>query len=444
VEIANGQLWGHSEYGGPYQGDFYYLTPNGSGGFTYQEYAYCECIPFAGTMTLGGDAELYAAPAFGGNDGDGVVYNFVTAAFGYDDLHDFTGDPDGQNPYADPIETADGNLWGTTAIGGSANEGTIYEIVPSTPLPPTISLSLNPATIVAGQNVTATYSVTNAYSTTAQQCYLYLDSVPVSSSPVGTSGSSTYSTAFMSAGTYTAAYSCGGVQSATATLTLTPPSLTFSSVTHNFGTFVVGQAATTYGVSVKNTGSAAVSSSGITLSGPSEFTEQTNCPASLAAGASCEIVFTFTPTTPGSATAKWSIAGTGQATTFNPSNGGTLTASATAAPGSLTLTTNGHNFGTVSVGTTTAAYGTVLKNTYSSAVSLTYGSVSAPFLVSGDNCGATLGAGQSCNLQFEFSPTAAGTFQQNYTISATMGGSPVAITAGGVTSTGIKLTGTGH
>jgi len=45
-------------------------------------------------------------------------------------LHDFSGSPDGQAPAGGVIFDGAGNLYGTTAIGGKDNMGTVFEIAP--------------------------------------------------------------------------------------------------------------------------------------------------------------------------------------------------------------------------------------------------------------------------------------------------------------------------
>jgi hypothetical protein len=290
---------------------------------------------------------------------------------------------------------------------------------------------------MVGSSSLLTFAVNNAYSQTAQQCYSFANGSGFGAVP--TSGTLEFTPPF--AGVTNFAFTCGGNQTATVTVTVLA-GISFTSVSHNFGSINLGQSLV-YTLKVTNNSAAAITQTGVSLVGSSEFTRQTNCPASLAAAASCEIAFTFAPTTTGTVTASWSLTGTPQGTTFYPSNGGTLTATGVSA-GSVTLATAGHNFGTVSIGTTTPYYGTTLTNGTNLPITVTYGSVSSPFLLSGDNCPATVAVGVTCNLQFEFAPTTTGITQQTYSISATQGGSPIAITSGGVVTTGIKLTGTGQ
>jgi hypothetical protein len=244
--------------------------------------------------------------------------------------------------------------------------------------------------------------------------------------------------------TVTAALAAGGGYSATTgtsgtfTITAAGGNITFTSVSHNFGSEAVGTAAPNYSLNLTNGGTTAFPFA-IVFTPANGFTEYNNCGTSVAVGATCTILFEFTPTATGTVTASWSMTPqTGF--TFSPSNGGTLTGTGITAAG-VTLTTNGHNFGSVPVGTTSGVYGTVLTNSTSAAVTLSIGSVTSPFVTYINNCPASLASGASCNLQFEFAPTATGTVQQVFSLSAS-----TTITSGGapLPNGGITLTGTGQ
>jgi uncharacterized repeat protein (TIGR03803 family) len=46
----------------------------------------------------------------------------------FTDLYNFTGSSDGKNPYGSLVRDAAGNLYGTTAYGGSSNAGTVFKV----------------------------------------------------------------------------------------------------------------------------------------------------------------------------------------------------------------------------------------------------------------------------------------------------------------------------
>src|ERR1700691_1337142 len=75
-----------------------------------------------------------------------------------------------------------------------------------------------------------------------------------------------------------------------APVTLSPSSLTFAGQS-------VGVASAPRGATVRNTGTEAITISGIVASG--DFGQSNNCPASLAAGATCTIAVVFEPSAAG-------------------------------------------------------------------------------------------------------------------------------------------------
>ena len=396
------------------------------------------------------DGALYSTTYSGGASGDGAVFNIQTGAANTPVLlHSFTGGTagDGANPYTGLLQGTDGSLYGATYGGGTfQNMGILYKIIASPALAAPVQLTV-PASVVHGTDFTLSYLVTNAFDGTVPGTLNDCFATNTAGDTTGWTGAITGEptsqtktlTAPEAAGAYTYALTCGGSETGIATLNVTVPltQLTFSSVTHNFGSVSVGANAA-YGSTITNTGAVPVSGSGISITGSTEFTSATNCPASLAVGAHCQVTFTFAPTAAGSVSATWQVSGTGPGTTFVPSNGGTLTGSGTAVTGNVTLTSDAHNWGTVPVGTTSAVFGVVLTNGRNTSITLTLGSVTAPF-ASATNCPATLAAGATCNLQFTFTPSSTSLVQQVYSLSANGGAVP--ITAGGVTITGITLTG---
>jgi hypothetical protein len=224
--------------------------------------------------------------------------------------------------------------------------------------------------------------------------------------------------------------------------------VSFSSVAHNFGSLSVGAStsgSSNYGVQVTNTSASTLTYTGVTLSGSSAFSVYgTNCGTSLAAGKSCEIIFSFAPTAPGTVSANWSLAGTPAGTAFNPSNGGTLSGTGISV-GAVTLTTAKHNFGLQTAGTSSATFGAVLTNSTSATVAINIAAPTgntADFTTTANNCGSTLKAGGFCNLQYKFTPTTTGVFSEFIGITANGGATPV--TVGGTAYSGLTLVGTGN
>jgi uncharacterized repeat protein (TIGR03803 family) len=84
--------------------------------------------PGAG-LTLSTDGNYYGTTEMGGSANVGVLYKISTAGT-YTVLHQFAGGSDGINPYGPPIQASDGNFYGTTAGSGSTN-ATIYRYTAS-------------------------------------------------------------------------------------------------------------------------------------------------------------------------------------------------------------------------------------------------------------------------------------------------------------------------
>jgi uncharacterized repeat protein (TIGR03803 family) len=127
--------YGHRSSGGPY-GFGFYLTPTGS--WTLLDYScttnYCEGSKASAGMTLASDGNFYGTTAYGG-DGKyrnvnhaGTIYR-ANAQKGLTTVHSFcekAACQDGDDPYAPVTLGSDGNLYGTTTIGGLHNAGIAY------------------------------------------------------------------------------------------------------------------------------------------------------------------------------------------------------------------------------------------------------------------------------------------------------------------------------
>ncbi|MFJ5612681.1 choice-of-anchor D domain-containing protein [Streptomyces sp. NPDC093221] len=117
-------------------------------------------------------------------------------------------------------------------------------------------------------------------------------------------------------------YPSGGTNPSSATLSVTPTSLTFASQ-------APGTTSGAQSVTVTNTGTAAASISSVTASG--DFSQTNTCGTSLAANASCSVAVKFTPTASGTRTGTLTISG-------NASNSPTTVA--LTGTGSGTVSTN--------------------------------------------------------------------------------------------------------
>lgn len=80
-------------------------------------------------LTQGGDHTLYGVTLHGGTNGSsGTVFRMATNGSGYRVLHDFNPANQSVSPSAPLLLAQDGELYGTTSIGGPANGGTIFAL----------------------------------------------------------------------------------------------------------------------------------------------------------------------------------------------------------------------------------------------------------------------------------------------------------------------------
>lgn len=84
-----------------------------------------------GAMVQGNDGAFYGVTWEGGSSNLGTIFK-ITSNGTYTLLHNFVGRPgDGAYPRSGLILGSDGNFYGTTLNGGTANDGTLYKVNPS-------------------------------------------------------------------------------------------------------------------------------------------------------------------------------------------------------------------------------------------------------------------------------------------------------------------------
>jgi uncharacterized repeat protein (TIGR03803 family) len=84
--------------------------------------------PFAGLLA-DKQGNLYGTTLEGGDNSEGTVFK-VTPAGTETVLYSFKGGNDGAAPQSNLIADSQGNLYGTTVEGGSANSGTVFKLAP--------------------------------------------------------------------------------------------------------------------------------------------------------------------------------------------------------------------------------------------------------------------------------------------------------------------------
>jgi uncharacterized repeat protein (TIGR03803 family) len=137
---ATGNLYGTTFHAGAYHaGTVYELSPQPGGGWTekvlhsFQINRSDGMNPFS-KLVLDTSGNLYGTTALGGTYDGGTVFELThTAAGGWMEkiLHSFQNNgEDGLNPHSGLIVDAAGNLYGTTPQGGAYGGGTVFELSP--------------------------------------------------------------------------------------------------------------------------------------------------------------------------------------------------------------------------------------------------------------------------------------------------------------------------
>jgi uncharacterized repeat protein (TIGR03803 family) len=424
---ANGNLYGTTADGGTAQdlqggGTVFELSPAGGSGWTEKViYNFGGGSPqgyeIDGGVVLDAAGNIYGTAHYGANGFglDGTIFELSPASGGtwtFQVLHSFGAyEGDGINPLAGLVFAA-GNLYGTTYHGGANGYGAVFELSPQSG-GGWIESVLHSFNLSATDGVNPSASLIldasgNLYGTTA---YGGADG-PNNTGTVG--------------GTV---FEIGSAVSSAPVVTLSTTSLTFSAQ-------ATGTTSAAKIVTVKNTGTASLTISGIAITGadPGDFAKTTTCGASLAAGASCTISVTFKPTATGTLSATAGITDNAAGTPQGIALSGVGT--------TAELTPATVNFGTLATGSVSAVKTVTLKNI--GTASLTISGVAITGTDPGDfaettTCGTSLAAAASCTISVTFKPTASGTRGATLGVTDSAAGSPQPVTLTGVGTTA-KLT----
>ena len=202
------------------------------------------------------------------------------------------------------------------------------------------------------------------------------------------------------------------------TISLTPTTLSFSS--QALGTTTAAKT-----VTLKNTSTKTVTITSIVISG--DFADTTTCTSTLAAGASCALSVTFSPSVLGTIDGAITFTDNASPGTQVVNVNGKGVAPATLSPTSLT-------FSSTAVGKTSSAKTVTLTN---SNVALTMGTISASgdYAISANTCTGTIAASKTCTISVTFTPTEVGTIPGTLTVADSGSGSPQTLVLSG-TGTG--------
>ena len=208
-------------------------------------------------------------------------------------------------------------------------------------------------------------------------------------------------------------------------VSVSPTSLTFSS--QNVGTTSAAKVVTLSNIGTTSLTGISISDTGTNAA---DFSQTTTCGTTLAAGSSCTINVTFSPSASGSRSATLRIADSDPTSPQQVALAGTgMSSTASVSPTTLT-------FSAQQLNTTSAARTITLRNTGNATMSIT--GITITGTNSGDfarttTCGSTLAVNASCTISVTFRPAAAGTRTASVSIADNAPGSPQTV----------SLTGTG-
>lgn len=81
-------------------------------------------------LTRAEDGNLYGTTAFGGSSSNGTLFR-ISPGGEFTNFFSFTGGTDGAQPMAGLFAAGDGNLYGTTSAGGAFGLGTVFRMLPN-------------------------------------------------------------------------------------------------------------------------------------------------------------------------------------------------------------------------------------------------------------------------------------------------------------------------
>ncbi|GIF96399.1 ThuA domain-containing protein [Catellatospora citrea] len=217
----------------------------------------------------------------------------------------------------------------------------------------------------------------------------------------------------------------GGGQPGPATLAANPTSVAFGN--QNVGTTSGGSA-----VTITNTGGTAAVISAVSAS--SQFAAS-GCVGTLAAGATCAVTVTFSPTSAGAKTGTLTV--TSNASNPSLTVGLTGTGTTVQTPATLAANPTSIAFPNTNVGSTVTRT-TQISNTGGTTASISSVTVSGSgFSLSANGCGSALAPGANCTVTVAFAPTSAGAKTGTLTVASSAANPTLSV---GLTGTGTTAT----
>ena len=201
--------------------------------------------------------------------------------------------------------------------------------------------------------------------------------------------------------------------------------VTLSATTLTFGNVAIGTTSAVKNVTLTNTGTATLSISGFTVTGP--FAETNTCGSTVLAGKKCTISVTFSPTILGSASGVVTITDNASNSPQTISTTGSGITDVTLSPGAITFTSQ-------TVGNTSNPISVTLTNNLPTTLTITSVAVSGDFAQT-NTCGTTVAGKAKCTISVTFTPTVVGKRTGTLTVTDNASNSPQTANLTGTGST---------
>jgi len=162
VQGTNGNFYGTAYAGGgALHGTIFEITPGGklTTLYTFCTLPSCDDGSFPiGALVQAPNGTFYGTASGNGLNGQGTVFE-ITSAGKFTVLYNFcslSGCADGATPLGGLVLATDGNFYGTTEIGGTDNQGTVFRMTPAGKLTTLHSFDVTDGSLVTGGLLQAT------------------------------------------------------------------------------------------------------------------------------------------------------------------------------------------------------------------------------------------------------------------------------------------------